>query len=70
MTLWSEAVGPFDLQKLLNLVIKLLFVLNGFSAMTSSIKILLFDLPGFNPGFKIVLKLLKLLPEVVFRFGF
>ncbi len=40
------------------------------STMTSSIKILLFDLPGFNPGFKIVLKLLKLPPEVVFRFGF
>ncbi len=25
--------------------------------MTSSIKLLLFDLPGLNPGFKIVLKL-------------
>ncbi len=50
----------------LNLVIELLFVLHGFSTMTSSIKILLFDLHGF----KIVLKLLKLPPEVVFRFGF
>ncbi len=64
-------VGLFDLQKLLNLVIKLLFVvLHGFSIMTSSIKIPLFDLPGFNFGFKIVLTLLKLPPEVVFRFGF
>ncbi len=53
----------------MNLVIKLLFVLHGFSTMTPSIKILLFDLPGFNAGFKIVLKLLKLPPEVVFRFG-
>ncbi len=41
-------VGLFDLRKLLNLVIKLLFVLHGFSTMTSSIKILLFDLPGFK----------------------
>ncbi len=63
-------LGLFNLRKLLNLVIKLLFVLHGFSTITSSIKILLFDLPGFNPGFKIVLKLLKLRPEVVFRFGF
>ncbi len=63
-------IGLFDLRKLLNLVIKLLFVLHGFSTMTSSIKILLFDLPGFNPGFKIILKLLKVPPEVVFTFGF
>ncbi len=55
----------FDLPKLLNVVTKLLFVLHGFSTMRSSIKILLFDLPGFE----IVLKLLKLPPEVVFRFG-
>ncbi len=61
-------IGLFDLPKLLNPVTKLLFVLHGFSTMTSSIKILLFDLPGFNPGFKIVLKLLKLPLEV--RFGF
>ncbi len=33
-------------------MIKLLFVLYGFSAMTSSIKILLFDLPGFKPWFQ------------------
>ncbi len=63
-------LGLFDLRKLLNLVTKLLFVLHRFSTMTSSIKILLSDVPGFNPGFKIVLKLLKLPPEVVFRFGF
>ncbi len=63
-------IGLFDLWKLLNLVTKLLFVLHRFSTMTSSIKILLFDLPGFNPGFKIVLKLLKLPPEIVFRIGF
>ncbi len=62
-------VGLFDLPKPLNLVTKLLFVLHGFSTITSSIKILLFDLPGFNLGFKIVLKLLKLPPEVVFRFS-
>ncbi len=35
-----ELLGLFDLRKLLNLVIKLLFVLHGFSTMTSSIKIL------------------------------
>ncbi len=58
-------LGLFDLRKLLNLVIKLLFVLHGFSTMTSSITILLFDLPGF----KLVLKLFKLPPEVLFRFG-
>ncbi len=69
-TFESNVEGLFDLPKLLNLVTNLLFVLHGFSTMTSVIKILLFDLPGFNPGFKIVLKLLKLLPEVVFRFGF
>ncbi len=45
-------VGLFDLQKLLNLVIKLLFVLHGFSTATSSIKILLFDLPKFKPWFQ------------------
>ncbi len=65
-----NTVGLFDLQKLLNLVIKLLFILHGFSTMMSSIKIPLFDLSGFNLGFKIVLKLLKQPPEVVFRFGF
>ncbi len=65
----SAVIGLFDLPKLLNLVTKLLFILHGFSTMTSSIKILLLDLPGFNPGFKIVLKLLKLPPEVVFRFS-
>ncbi len=63
-------VGQFDLRKLLNLVIKPLFVLHGFSTMTPSIKILLFDLPGFNPYFKIVLKLSKLPQEVVFGLGF
>ncbi len=46
------SVGLFDLQKLLNLVIKLLFVLHGFSTMTSSIKILLFDLHGLKPQFQ------------------
>ncbi len=65
-----QIIGLFDLRKLLNLVIKLLFVLHGFSTMTSSIKILPFDLPGFNPGFKIVLRLLKLPPEVVLDVGF
>ncbi len=69
-SLGMAIISLFDLPKLLNLVTKLLFVLHGFSTMTSSIKILLFDLPGFNPGFKIILKLLKLPPEVVFRFGF
>ncbi len=48
----SASLGLFDLQKLLNLVIKLLFILHGFSTMTSSVKILLFDLRGFKPWFQ------------------